>query len=89
MRPALWTGMFCKFNIPLEDTIQRLSEVGFRAAELCEPYLDRLSHRTNSLEAARRLRALCDERKFALSQAHGPTLAFASSDRVAREEACA
>jgi len=89
MRPALWTGMFCKFNIPLEDTIRRLSEVGFRAAELCEPYLDRLSHRTNSLESARKLRALCNEREFSLSQAHGPTLAFASSDRAAREEACA
>ena len=89
MRPSLWTGMFHKFNIPIEDTIQRLSVVGFRAAELCGPYLDRLSSKPNSLESAKSIRALCDEKKLAISQAHGPTLPFASSEWFEREKACA
>ncbi len=98
MRPSLWTGMFHNFNIaedtipsniPIEDTIQRLSAVGFRAAELCGAYLPELSSRLNSLESARRLRALCDEKKLALSQAHGPDLPFASCARSERENACA
>lgn len=89
MRPALWTGMFHKLDIPIEDTIQRLSAVGFRAAELCGPYLNQLSSKRNSFESALRLRSLCDEKKLALSQAHGPTLAFASSDAFKREKACA
>ncbi len=98
MRPSLWTGMFHRFsvaehtipcNIPMEDAIQRLSAVGFRAAEFCGTYLDELSSRANSLESARRLRSLCDEKKLALPQAHGPDLPFASNDDSERDNACA
>ena len=98
MRLSLWTGMFHNFNvpegaipsnIPIEDTIQRISAMGFRAAELCGSYLPRLFSRADRLESARRLRSLCDEKKLALSQAHGPNLPFASGDESERDNACA
>ena len=86
MRLALWTGMFPTLQV--EDAVREIRLAGFTAAELAGHSLRQLSESDNRGERSAKLKTLCDKIGLTLSQAHGPSLEYASPDNARRETAC-